>query len=638
MNNRLTSDSGKSVSLFPFLAVLLCTMGALLVLLVVLADRAGKRAVAEALQSSESLQPSVAPADYQQKLSDDSRAAAELERQLEEVHAYQQQLAELRQQADQRLEKEKQRLAHLEDHARRLEHELARLTLAAEQLKATEQNQSVDQQQAERELKRLQQLIADTEAQLEELREENSQGQRSYAIVPYRGPNGTYRKPIYIECRKDVVILHPEGVRLQPSDFAATSWPGNPLAAALRATRTHVNAQAAQAGAAEPPDPYPMILVRPDAIAHYLRVRAAITSWDTSYGYEFIDSDWKLSFPEAADPLLARKQQHAIMLAREQLARRIRSAPRKYVGVGLAGTASGARGGRSGTDGYGKGHSAGETGEGDFATREPLGQSQSGGTGQGNGYAAGQSSTDSAAGYQQAAEGNELQFGAMGGSGGEAGAAHGTSDLAEGTQEASEGSNGSEGNGGLGDRYSQTTTSGGSGEASTDSSGGADSGQAASTGGSAASGSATGGSSISASGQPSSIADSQGRNWAVQRGGRGAVPIRRTIQVVVRENQIALLQSRHTLGSETSTGQVISLDQPTNQISREFVAALRTRIAEWGLAGNGLYWRPMLKLNVGSGGEQTAEQVLRLLKNSGVEVSPPETARATNGRSTNVPR
>ena len=298
MNKRLTSDSGNSVSLFPFLAVLLCTMGALLVLLVVLADRAGKRAVAEAEAVLQ--QPAVAAALYQPELSQDAKEAAEkaekeaaeLAMQLEKVHAYQKHLAELQQQGDQRLQEEKERLHHLEAHTRRMEHELARLSLAAEQLTATEDNQAVDQEQAERELTRLQQLVVDTEAELEELRED-TQGKHSYAIVPYRGPNGTYRKPIYIECRKEAIILHPEGIRFKPSDFLATSWAGNPLAAALRATREHVNAQAAKAGAAEPPDPYPMILVRPDGIRQYSLVRAAITSWDASFGYEFIDSDWK---------------------------------------------------------------------------------------------------------------------------------------------------------------------------------------------------------------------------------------------------------------------------------------------------------------------------------------------------------
>ncbi len=631
MNNRVTSDSANSVSLFPFLAVLLCTMGALLVLLVVLANRAGKRAVVEATQ------PAVASAGFQQELSKDAKEAANLASQLEAVHAYQEQLAELRQQADQRLQEEKQRLAHLEAHTRRLEHELALLSLAAEQLKATESNQVVDQGQAERELVRLQKLIEETEAELEELREED-QGKRSYAIVPYRGPNGTYRKPVYIECRKEGIILHPEGIRLKPSDFLATSWPGNPLAAALRATRDHVNAQAAQAGAPEPPDPYPMILIRPDGIRTYSLARAAITSWDASFGYEFIDSDWKLDFPEGPDPLLARKQEHAIMLARERLARLIRSAPSRFQGIGLAGTASGARGGTSGSNGYGEGNNAGE-----FAAGEQLGQSQAGGSGEGNGFAANQSTADSRSEEGEGAPGSETQYGAIsGGEGGKGGDASATKEpappgqIAHSAPESIEGPEDTAGNGGLGERYSQA--GGSAGGSSSAASGGQAAANGGGAGGAAAGGSPTSGGGSSADGPAPSIAETHGRNWAVQSGGRSSVPIRRPIQVVLRQNQIAVLPSRHNLAGDAATGKVISLDQPMSQVSSELVAALRTRIQEWGLAGSGLYWRPMLKLHVGPGAEQTSEQVIRLLKDSGVEVSLPETAQASTAGGQNAPR
>ena len=34
----------------------------------------------------------------------------------------------------------------------------------------------------------------------------------SYAIIPYDGPNQTRRRPIYIECSADAVILQPEGI------------------------------------------------------------------------------------------------------------------------------------------------------------------------------------------------------------------------------------------------------------------------------------------------------------------------------------------------------------------------------------------------------------------------------------------
>ncbi|NOY29973.1 MAG: hypothetical protein GXP28_07275 [Planctomycetes bacterium] len=294
MRQRATQES-KPVGLFPFLAVLLCTMGALLVLLVVMAQRAGEQV------ASQQPEPPVAREPQQSATEDHSAEATALAEQLKEVRDYQEKLRKLRSQAEERLQKEQLRLSHLEEHARRIEHELALLAIAAKQLEATENDQSVDQQQAESELARLQELIEETEEQLDSLREKAS-GERSYAIVPYKGPHGTFRQPIYIECSKEGVVIQPEGIRFDRNDFVAPDWPGNPLAAAMRASREYLNAKAARAGKPEPPDPYPLLIVRPDGITQYQLARTALASWDADFGYEFVDGDWNLEFPDLPDP------------------------------------------------------------------------------------------------------------------------------------------------------------------------------------------------------------------------------------------------------------------------------------------------------------------------------------------------
>ncbi len=90
----------------------------------------------------------------------------------------------------------------------------------------------------------------------------------TYAVVPYLGKNGTRRRPIYIECRGDGVIIQPEGIRLTEEDFQGPMGPGNPLAAALRAAREHLAAQQKTSGGPIE-EPYPLLLVRPDGIAAY---------------------------------------------------------------------------------------------------------------------------------------------------------------------------------------------------------------------------------------------------------------------------------------------------------------------------------------------------------------------------------
>ena len=91
---------------------------------------------------------------------------------------------------------------------------------------------------------------------------------RSYAVVPYHGPNETHRRPIYIECREDSVILQPEGIQFGAGDFEGPRGPGNPLAAAVRAVREAWQRQGVDF--ARSGEPYPLLLVRPQGIKAYL--------------------------------------------------------------------------------------------------------------------------------------------------------------------------------------------------------------------------------------------------------------------------------------------------------------------------------------------------------------------------------
>ena len=42
------------------------------------------------------------------------------------------------------------------------------------------------------------------------------QVENRFAVVPYLGPNGTRRRPIFFECRADSIVLQPEGVVVAP--------------------------------------------------------------------------------------------------------------------------------------------------------------------------------------------------------------------------------------------------------------------------------------------------------------------------------------------------------------------------------------------------------------------------------------
>ena len=148
-------------------------------------------------------------------------------------------------------------------------------------------------------------------------------------MVPYEGPNGTYRRPIYIECVKGELVLQPEGVHLTADDLRPPIGPGNPLASVLRATRDHLVRLNPKVGESRDLSPYPLLLVRPDGLMVYDRARQAIEAGDFDMGFELVESDWKLKFPQA-DPQLAAVEAQALDQSRARQQILAAAAPRAY--------------------------------------------------------------------------------------------------------------------------------------------------------------------------------------------------------------------------------------------------------------------------------------------------------------------
>ena len=171
----------------------------------------------------------------------------------------------------------------------------------------------------EEELRQVEGQIAEAQQRLAQAQQAAANRPKSYAIVPYDGPNRTRRRPIYIECRGDAVVLQPENIVFTEADFDEPLGPGNPLAAAIRAAREQMLLQ----GSVDPQnagEPYPLLLVRPAGIAAYDAALAAMKSWGSEFGYELINDDWQLKYPPP-DPNLAKAVAQAIYLARQEHAR-----------------------------------------------------------------------------------------------------------------------------------------------------------------------------------------------------------------------------------------------------------------------------------------------------------------------------
>ena len=113
------------------------------------------------------------------------------------------------------------------------------------------------------------------------------------------------------------------------------------------------------------------------------------------------------------------------------------------------------------------------------------------------------------------------------------------------------------------------------------------------------------------------LARHRGANWAVPEAGTGAVPIRRTIHLVVRHDRLALLPE-----AGASSGRVIPVEASIERAVDPLVEAVAESIQSWGTAGRGLYWQPILVFTPGPDGVAHTAALRRLLAGSGLEVTP----------------
>jgi hypothetical protein len=272
----------------------------------------------------------------------------QVETQREDVRWRVEQLKQSRTRTESQLADARLELGHLEDHSRRLRETLVIYEKTYRDLKTLDGADRQQREQFESELKRVRADIDAAKQKLLDAGHAAAKRTHSFAVVPYEGPNQTRRRPIYLECRADAVVLQPEGIKLRESDFDGPLGPSNPLAVALRAAREYMLAQREfdpQVG-----EPYPLLLVRPEGINAYYAARMAMKSWGFDFGYELIGDDWKLAFPPS-DLRLADVVRQAVSTARTTQARLVAAAPRYYSGQGGATSGTAGGGGVAGGDG-----------------------------------------------------------------------------------------------------------------------------------------------------------------------------------------------------------------------------------------------------------------------------------------------
>lgn len=536
-----------SVSLFPFLAVLVCTMGALILLLLVITRQAR-------LQAAQSATAEAAKRDDDLKLQREL-AQWRIEQLKVSLNKTQSQLSDAR-----------LGLGHLEDHARRLQAQVAQLQASLRDLAQPAGGSHLSaggrpRAELEAELGQVQIQVAQARQRVAEARQSAAERRRSYAVVPYRGPHETFRRPIYVECRAEAVVLQPEGIVLTEDDFSGPLGPGNPLAAALRAARERLLAEGSfnpqQSG-----EPYPLLLVRPDGIAAYYAARSAMKSWDCEFGYELIGEDWKLDF-QAADAGLAQVMQTAVDTARVRQQQLAAAAPSHYERQRAARyRASPVRGGTvPDVDSLGGAPSG-------YRRQQPAGGLANRFSPDGNG---GQDRAPGSGNSGQ--ERVTFQGPPREGPAAEGPAAEGPA-LRPG-------------------EWLPSETPAGKKEAPA--------GKKAVPG--------------KRSARVESLAKHRGQDWGLPDAAGGSVPISRPIRVECHPDRLVIVPERGTDRSRS-----VSLRPQTEESIDEFVSSVWEHMQSWGMAGNGMYWRPILNVYVAPGAENRYAEFDALLEGSGLSV------------------
>lgn len=674
----------EGMTLFPFLAVLICTVGALIVLLVVVVQQA--KATANATPSADLAKQNQELAEQQQKW--------KLE--LEECDWKLQMLEQSRQATANELSEHRLELSHLEDHIRELQRRLKQAVVDATGLKEMRNTSAEDLTAAQDELARLKAELSDATKKLEQAKADLAKRRRSYSIIPYQGPNGTERRPVFIECLDDRVIMQPEGIALFGKDFQPPLGDDNPLAMALRAKREYLSRLSFDQ---EQGEPYPLLIVRPLGAQSYAAARAAMKSWDSEFGYELVEADLQLEYPPA-DPALTDLVQQAVDDARQRRAilkamtrpRRVRGGmlrPSRSGGFVSVGEGSGShrldeydgptddgedgdypfgdangngfdtphgeadeRAGISqGGQPFGDAPFGGERTEGDLPQATDANSPNGNGAGRGRGTGQGNeppptSDPPSLAGSSGASVPGETasrgsasrrtgpgnsRFGAeppMPGTTGArgtvavTGTAEATGTWAHGTTEtpgAAEGrsalgAESTDGTAHLGARRADDS-SGVAGESAGGATSATSDSMSSSAGGGGAAG-AAGGSMGSSHVSLESLTQRRGTNWGLPRSGGGATGVTRPVQLHVFSNRVVLVPERGT----DQQPQTFPIDASIRENIDDVVSALWKRMDSWGIAGPGMYWKPILRVRVAQDAEQNFSELDSLLKGSGILV------------------
>lgn len=329
-------SSQLSVQLFPFLAVLMCALGALILMLLVVTSRMRDQARVRATLTA---QIDAAPQTPQERLPEPERwrpvatpPAARLQPVPTSPPPLQPPPADVLRDEWRRTVAELAAAAAAEETAarrladsvlaaeaaeRELSGEVAQLQATASSIAAARAVADSERERDARRLVNLQMALVQQTTELEQLKAARQAAASKYSLLPFDGRSGTTRRPIYIECTATGITFAAERITLTPQQLDGFPSLRNPLLAGADALIDYWSLQGLKNPADTGGQPYVLLIVRPRGTIAYYVARRMLDGLGTQFGYELIPEDLQLEWP-APDPAAAAACRAAIEAALHQ--------------------------------------------------------------------------------------------------------------------------------------------------------------------------------------------------------------------------------------------------------------------------------------------------------------------------------
>jgi len=342
-------------------------------------------------------------------------------------------------------------------------------------------------------------------------------------------------------------------------------------------------------------------------MAYYV-ARSAMSSWSSDFGYELIGDDWKLDFQDP-DPELAQVEAKAVRSARVQQMRLAAAAPSRYRG-GASQREYRASPGRGGAVLDGGSFGSEDAGYRPSRPSGPVG-GNFGHPGSGNPGSDDRGSGDRGSDDSRSEESGTQPPDAadMPGSPFAGHAPYADSGDASSSDGSATGASSSEGIVGRPPREQQPGAVGAHGEASRPGEWRPPVEDPADPS-----------SQRNPSGSPlrqqvNSLAKTRGENWGLPEAADSSVGITRPIRIDCHANSLVIVALGGPYGNRT-----VPLGASTEDSVDELISAVWNHMDSWGIAGNGMYWQPVLSVHVDPDATGRFDELQTLLEGSGLDV------------------